>query len=242
MASGRGRSDLEWSADKVSRTWDYYGDHETHEDIYFSRRYVHHLYSLIRRHVPLREARVLDYGCGPGFLLEELARHDVTCSGLEFSVRTAEKAVNRLKDYASFEGVVVADHLPGKLASDSFDAVTCIEVVEHLTDDLLNPTLREICRLLKPSGVVLLTTPNQEDLGAETVICPDCGRIFHRWQHVRNWSLASIEAAMVAQGFTTRLVRETLFLQSPWSLLSLGRKLYGVLRGYRPHLVYVGIK
>jgi len=242
MSGSLDRPEIEWTADRIARLWDYYGAREAHRDAFFSRRYQRHIYKLIRQRIPLRGAHILDYGCGPGFILEELARHNVTCSGLEFSTKTAEEATRRLGGLGSFRGVVVADSLPSRFEAGSFDAVLCIEVIEHLTDDRLDPTLQELHRLLRPGGTVYLSTPNQENLDTEKVACPNCGSIFHRWQHVRSWSLATLQAAMEAQGFTTRSLWEMLFVQNPRSLLGLAQGIYSMVSGYRPHLVYVGVK
>src|SRR5258708_8518450 len=45
-----------------------------------------------------------------------------------------------------------------ELEEKSFDAVFCAEGMEHLENNFF--FLREICRILKPGGVLLLTTPN----------------------------------------------------------------------------------
>ena len=39
------------------------------------------------------------------------------------------------------------------------DVITMIEVIEHLTE--LQPTLRELYRIMKPGGTLLVTTPNR---------------------------------------------------------------------------------
>jgi len=56
--------------------------------------------------------------------------------------------------------------------------VLLIEVVEHLKSDILDATLREIHRIMRPGGVLLITTPNNEDLSRSMKFCPDCGAIF----------------------------------------------------------------
>jgi SAM-dependent methyltransferase len=47
----------------------------------------------------------------------------------------------------------------GGINSNQFDAVVTFQVIEHLEDDLA--FLKEIHRVLKPGGVLLLTTPNR---------------------------------------------------------------------------------
>ena len=48
-------------------------------------------------------------------------------------------------------------HLP--FAADYFEAVTLLAVVEHLNPDSMALLFREACRVLKPGGIVVLTTP-----------------------------------------------------------------------------------
>ncbi|MEZ5326110.1 MAG: class I SAM-dependent methyltransferase [Verrucomicrobiales bacterium] len=78
----------------------------------------------------------------------------------------------------------------------SFDVVTCIETIEHLPDDILAETMTEISRLLKPGGMLLLTTPHNEDLDANMHFCPFCNSEFHRMQHVQSWQLEDVSDLM----------------------------------------------
>ena len=75
-----------------------------------------------------------------------------------------------------------------------------LEVVEHLTDDRLHETIRETRRLLKPGGRLIVTTPHAEDLQQEMQFCPECGAVFHKWQHVRSWSADGLRSVMAEAG------------------------------------------
>lgn len=101
------------------------------------------------------EGRVLDIGCGSGGYLAFLASLGWTCYGIEPGPMSRTYAQEVL-------GLTVH---PGPLESckfpDSFfDVVTMWHVIEHLT----NPpaALREVHRVLKPDGVLLLRTPNAD--------------------------------------------------------------------------------
>ena len=76
------------------------------------------------------------------------------------------------------------------------------KVIEHLDDPTLDGVLVESRRILAPDGALVLTTPNEENLAREHVMCPDCGCIFHRWQHRRSWSRASLSSALLQAGFS----------------------------------------
>ena len=87
-------------------------------------------------------AQILDAGCGSGRNMVELARRgEVT--GIELS--PASVAVARERHVGDVVQGSVAD-LP--FDDDSFDFAVCLDVIEHLEDDLL--TLRELRRVIRP--------------------------------------------------------------------------------------------
>jgi SAM-dependent methyltransferase len=101
-------------------------------------------------------AQVLDAGCGSGRTLVELQRYgDVR--GIELSEDAAEMARGR------GTGEVVTgrlEELPWTQAT--FDLITCLDVIEHTPDDRL--TLRELRRVCKPGGWLLVTVPAYQAL------------------------------------------------------------------------------
>jgi SAM-dependent methyltransferase len=113
---------------------------------------------VVRRALPPAGSRprLLDLGCGPGNMLDLLTRHgDVY--GADYSVdalRFCREREQRRLFRADFHG------LPVK--SECFDLVTCIDVIEHLRDD--QRALAEIGRVLRPSGLLVLTVPAFQSL------------------------------------------------------------------------------
>jgi len=99
----------------------------------------------------------------------------------------------------SFKGA----HLTADLRKQGirFDAVLVVEVIEHLYDDGLNAIMAEIDGMLEPDGIVIFTTPNEENREASMILCPTTGEVFHRWQHVRSWSASSLDQWIRSQGF-----------------------------------------
>lgn len=71
----------------------------------------------------------------------------------------------------------------------------------------LDGMFAECRRLLKSGGQIFFTTPNDEDYDASKILYPECGRTFHRWQHVRVWTAGSLAARVEQAGFTTRVVK-----------------------------------
>jgi ubiquinone/menaquinone biosynthesis C-methylase UbiE len=104
-----------------------------------------------------RPCRLLDCGCGAGgFLAAFDALPDVMASGLEFEAEKVRTARSRGFD----EGrIVQGDIQDMPYSADSFDAVVLNEVLEHLPDHDLG--LREVFRVLRPGGVLLIFSPNR---------------------------------------------------------------------------------
>lgn len=105
----------------------------------------------ICRRVTDRRPRILDVGCGTGANLLMLSEYgdaegvDVSEDALAFC---RERGLEQVK-------LGAAEKLP--YHDDTFDLVTALDVVEHLDDDLAG--LREMRRVLRPGGRVLLFVP-----------------------------------------------------------------------------------
>lgn len=105
-------------------------------------------------------SRVLDMGCGPGFLMYFLHELGVEVDGVDFSPRSKVLAPEPVRDRILL-GPVTERHVP----PSSYDLVICREVMEHLTVLQVRRTVEEICRA--SSRFVYCTTrfhPDPSDL------------------------------------------------------------------------------
>jgi SAM-dependent methyltransferase len=105
-------------------------------------------------------ARVLDVGCGPGFLMLFLAELGLEVEGVDFSPASRELAPPEMRDRIRI-GDVTEAHVPAR----SFDLVVCREVLEHLTVLQVRRTVAQLCRA--SSRFVYVTTrfhPSPQDL------------------------------------------------------------------------------
>jgi SAM-dependent methyltransferase len=110
---------------------------------YFMRK-ISDSQEFLRRFPPVRGLDVLEIGCGYGGMLVALAERGARPVGIDIDRRRVAFARQRgLRARRSD-----AESLP--FDSQSFDAIVCDEVIEHLAD--LNLALREAFRVLRPGG------------------------------------------------------------------------------------------
>jgi SAM-dependent methyltransferase len=110
-----------------------------------------------------RILRVVDIGCGPGFLLESLRSWfpNASLTGVDASEQLLAVMSSRCKDGRGLIGDACSIPLPDA----SEDVVFCLHVVEHLA----NPQqfFSEARRVLRPKGLLVMATPNLDGLGAK---------------------------------------------------------------------------
>lgn len=127
--------------------------------------------------------QVLDVGCAGGFLTEVLAARGADVTGID----PARKAIEAARAHAAEidldirYDIGVGETLPYE--DGSFDIVTCVDVLEHVTD--LEQTIAEIKRVLKPGGLFLYDTINRNLLARIAVItlAEDVLRLLPRGAH-----------------------------------------------------------
>ena len=111
---------------------------------------------------------VLDLGCAGGFMAEALAGRGAQVTGID----PAAGAIDAARAHARAGGlrigydVGVGEALPYDDAS--FDAVVCVDVLEHVAD--LTKVLAEVAHVLRPGGLFLFDTINRNPLARQATI------------------------------------------------------------------------
>lgn len=108
---------------------------------------------------PLKGISVLDIGCGGGLVCEPLARLGAAVTGVDPGAETIAAA----RAHAQAQGLAI-DYRAARvedLAAEglTFDAVTCLEVVEHVPD--VGAFLETCTALVRPGGLMILSTINR---------------------------------------------------------------------------------
>jgi 2-polyprenyl-3-methyl-5-hydroxy-6-metoxy-1,4-benzoquinol methylase len=237
---------VEWTSENVTAFWDF---ESKFPDRYFTYHNADGMIRRLSKYISQSEA-ILDYGCGTGLLLARLAEQGHRVAGSDTSEQSLEATRHRLQGYDTFLGAFTPDALLAE--GRQFGTILAVELVEHLHDDWLDHALGNLRRLLEPNGRIIVTTPNQERLENSMLRCPCCRTVFHRWQHVRAWSQASLTDYVEQRGFrvidaftTDFSIAET--AQERWQKLSRWKRFKRALKGRapkeeqpaseRPHLV-----
>lgn len=145
--------------------------------------------------------KILDLGSGIGLFLEsmrESAKFDWELYGVEINNNLYSAAKKRLKPFAPklYLGRLTSLKLP----NNYFDCITCFDVLEH--DSNLQNTLREIKKILKPSGLLLIQSPNEFSVMAHL-----CGALWDWWavpDHIFHFNVNSFASILKKQGFQIR--------------------------------------
>jgi 2-polyprenyl-3-methyl-5-hydroxy-6-metoxy-1,4-benzoquinol methylase len=99
---------------------------------------------------------LLDIGCGDGLLMARIAPFMQRVVGVDSEQLAIRLAREKLQGFPNWELIFASSYdLP--LGDSSIDVVVSADVIEHLKDPELH--LREICRVVKPAGALVLTTP-----------------------------------------------------------------------------------
>jgi SAM-dependent methyltransferase len=107
--------------------------------------------------ITLANQRVIDCGCGTGQYVLEFLKQGADAYGVEFDQRKVAKCYGENPQIA--QRVIVGDIEAMNFPDDSFDVALLNEVLEHVPHE--KNALREVFRLLKPGGHLLIFSPNR---------------------------------------------------------------------------------
>ena len=234
---------MDWTPERVRRFWDY--------ESQYPQRYYSYKYGdqIIDRAVcllgidPRRSLQTtwLDYGCGYGSFTELLLDRGFPVVVHDVSPESLATCLRRCGGHVNFRGVLGQSDAP-------VDVVALVEVVEHVEPTTLRETIASLRESCPPGARLVITTPNDEDLGApdSVVYCPQCHSVRHRWQHLRSFTRRSLQRELTELGLRNVTVSEENFrrvkrLQTRNPLRKLKRILCELSRrADKPNLLAIG--
>ena len=114
----------------------------------------------VKQRVNLRDAAVLDVGCGAGLLSEALAKEGAKVVAMDLAPELIKVAkLHRLESGISVDYRLQSVESLAVEAPASFDAITCMEMLEHVPDP--SAIIAACATLLKPGGRLFLSTLNR---------------------------------------------------------------------------------
>lgn len=166
----------------------------------------------IQRYGARHRGRALEIGPGSGLYLPLLANRfqEVIAADIEDAYLSH---ASTLRDAYPNLHPVVDDIICSRLAEHSFDLILCTEVVEHIADSAR--AIAEMHRLLKPGGVLILSTPQRYsplELAGKLAFLPgivDVVRLIYREPvlatgHINLLTAAQLADQLARPGFSIR--------------------------------------
>lgn len=197
-----------WDAEAIERLHEFGDKYRPNE--YFSNMIGDKIVKYTKKWVKLKEkAEILDYGCGPGFLINYLLQNGYKVSGMDFTHESVNIANDKHSGKKGFEGAYYFEDI--LKSGKTYDVIYVIEVIEHLSDEYLMDMFDKLKRLLNVGGVIIFTTPNDQDLIKDSVYCPFCDTLFSPVQHVRSWNKESVGNVLSTAGFSINCIEEVNF-------------------------------
>jgi len=111
---------------------------------------------------------ILDVGCGNGYLLYQFRNSFARLIGLELSSKRLAQAQRNLADFnfVPFQGS--AEQMQ-QIDTASVDRIVSADTIEHISD--VYAALKEMHRVLKPDGVLVINTPNIAFIKKRVLLC-----------------------------------------------------------------------
>lgn len=122
------------------------------------------LVGLLEKHIDLKNKTILDWGCGPGRIIRHLPSligNGCSFLGTDYNKNSIEWCSKNLPDIQFNKNSLEAD-LP--YDDNSIDVIYGLSILTHLSEQMHYDWVKELSRVLKPNGIMLLTTQGENFL------------------------------------------------------------------------------
>lgn len=165
--------------------------------------------------------KIVDIGCGEGITLEKMTKRFSDCDVLGID-GLAENIGICTKHGLN---AIMGDAYRLDLSNDSVDAVTFMEVIEHLENP--EKAIAEIYRVLKPGGRLVLMFPNDSFFLIARLAVFKFKEAAYDPGHLKQWTPGEAKEFLTVNGFKVRMARSLPFYF--WSI-----SLHGVIGAVKP--------
>ena len=143
-------------------------------------------FSYLLDNIQPKGGRLLDIGTGRGYLLDAAIEEGFDAYGIEIAKLS--------KDDRIFHGTLeeAKEANPDKF----FDVITMTDIIEHISDP--HSFFKEVRRILKPGGTILITTPNSDSFTRKIM-----GKKWFQYkdEHIIYWNKNSMKYCLDKYGF-----------------------------------------
>jgi ubiquinone/menaquinone biosynthesis C-methylase UbiE len=161
---------------------------------------------------------LLDVACGPGSFISKLPS-EINCHGIDI----AQKQIHFANKKYGNKRIKFLKCKDAQFPFDdnSFDIITSVEFIEHVSEESCKKNLLEMSRCLKNNGKLILTTPNYRSLWPllEFIVSLVTKENYLE-QHITHYNRKSLEKMMLDSGFVNVKVETYLFLSPFFAYLS----------------------
>jgi len=155
--------------------------------------------------------KILEIGCGNGFLLKALEKLGYDCYGVEPSPMAYNHAKNNLG--LNVENTFLS---ASSFNIQKFDVIILIDVVEHITD--MQTFMKEVTSVMNEDGIIFIGTGNIDSVNAK--IAGSNWGYFLSWEHVSFFNKKSMHYMLHKNNFTNIKIEKTSLQHKPLQNLS----------------------
>jgi len=151
--------------------------------------------------IPKEAKNILDIGCGEGISLQHFANAFPNASVIGVDYLNENVAICQQYKLSCLKGDVYNLDFQDK----SIDAVIFMEVIEHL--DYPGKAIREIFRILKPSGILVIGFPNDLFFLLARIFLLKFKEARYDPGHVKQWTPQAMKKTLEEHGFTNIITK-----------------------------------
>jgi SAM-dependent methyltransferase len=175
----------------------YHKDRKLQRRIIADNNFVYRgLINLLKPHLESTHT-ILDIGSGVGTIDFYLASKGKKVTGIEISENAVDIARKNAKLFKLDKNIeFIVSEFPHKVRSKKYDLAILSEVIEHLEND--KAVLKDIWKVLKPGGILIITTPSQNAPLYRMGLLKEFDKSVG---HLRRYSLDGLKALVEDSGY-----------------------------------------